>query len=84
MDLVGVAALISTIPGAIVGCISFVLYGMISAVGIRNLVENKIDFSRPRNLIIAAVILIPPRQSRRSSPVSSVDTTEIHLSSFQV
>ena len=52
------AALISTIPGAIVGGISFVLYGMISAVGIRNLVENKVDFSKPRNLIIAAVILI--------------------------
>ena len=52
------AALISTIPGPIVGGISFVLYGMISAVGIRNLVENKVDFSKPRNLIIAAVILV--------------------------
>lgn len=52
------AALISTIPGPIVGGISFVLYGMISAVGIRNLVENRIDFSKPRNLIIAAVILV--------------------------
>ena len=52
------AAVISTIPGAIVGGISFVLYGMISAVGIRNLVENKGDFSKPRNLIIAAVILV--------------------------
>ncbi|MBR1836462.1 MAG: uracil-xanthine permease [Kiritimatiellae bacterium] len=52
------AAVISTIPGAIVGGISFVLYGMISAVGIRNLVENRIDFSKSRNLIIAAVILV--------------------------
>ncbi len=52
------AALIGTIPTAIVGGISFVLYGMIAAVGIRNLVENKIDFSKPRNLIIAAVILV--------------------------
>lgn len=52
------AALISTIPVPIVGGISFVLYGMISAVGIRNLVENKVDFSKPRNLIIAAVILV--------------------------
>ncbi|MBQ6245928.1 MAG: uracil-xanthine permease [Kiritimatiellae bacterium] len=52
------AALISTIPGPIVGGISFVLYGMISAVGIRNLVENKVDFSKSRNLIIAAVILV--------------------------
>ena len=52
------AALIATIPTPIIGGISFVLYGMISAVGIRNLVENKIDFSKPRNLIIAAVILV--------------------------
>ena len=52
------AAVISTIPGPIVGGISFVLYGMISAVGIRNLVENKVDFSKSRNLIIAAVILV--------------------------
>lgn len=52
------AALISTIPGPIVGGISFILYGMISAVGIRNLVENRIDFSKSRNLIIAAVILV--------------------------
>ena len=52
------AALIGTIPSAIVGGISFVLYGMIAAVGIRNLVENHIDFSKSRNLIIAAVILV--------------------------
>ena len=52
------AAVISTIPGPIVGGISFVLYGMISAVGIRNLVENNVDFSKSRNLIIAAVILV--------------------------
>ena len=52
------AAVIATIPGAIVGGISFVLYGMISAVGLRNLVENHIDFSKSRNLIIAAVILV--------------------------
>lgn len=52
------AALISTIPGPIVGGISFVLYGMISSVGIRNLVENNIDFSKGRNLIIAAIILV--------------------------
>jgi len=45
-------------PAAIVGGISFVLYGMISAIGIRNVVENKVDFSKPRNTIIAAVILV--------------------------
>lgn len=52
------AALINLIPTAVIGGISFILYGMISAIGIRNLVENQIDFSRSRNLIIAAVILV--------------------------
>lgn len=52
------AALINSMPAAIVGGISFVLYGMISAIGIRNVVENKVDFAKPRNTIIAAVILV--------------------------
>ena len=45
-------------PTAIVGGISFVLYGMISAIGVRNMVENHVDFSKARNTIIAAVILV--------------------------
>ena len=53
-----VAALIGSIPSCIIGGISFVLYGMISAIGVRNVVENKVDFSKSRNLIVAAVILI--------------------------
>ncbi|MBQ7251566.1 MAG: uracil-xanthine permease [Kiritimatiellae bacterium] len=52
------AAVVSTIPGPVVGGVSFVLYGMISAVGIRNLVENRIDFAKSRNLVIAAVVLV--------------------------
>lgn len=52
------AAVIESIPPAIVGGISFVLYGMISAVGVRNVVEAKVDFSKPRNTIIAAIILV--------------------------
>ena len=51
------AALIASMPAATVGGVSIVLYGMISAVGVRNLVENRIDFSTSRNLIIAALIL---------------------------
>ena len=47
-----------SIPGAVVGGISFVLYGMISAIGVRNVVEAKVDFSKARNTIIAAVILV--------------------------
>ncbi len=53
-----VAALISLIPTAVIGGISFILYGMISAIGVRNVVENKVDFTKSRNLIVAAVILV--------------------------
>ncbi len=52
------AAVIHLIPTAVIGGISFVLYGMISAVGVRNVVENKVDFSKSRNLIVAAIILV--------------------------
>ena len=53
-----VAEIFGSIPSAIIGGISFMLYGMISAVGVRNVVENKVDFTKSRNLIIAAVILV--------------------------
>ena len=51
------AQVIGTMPSAIIGGISFILYGMISAIGIRNMVENQVDFTKSRNLIIAAVII---------------------------
>ena len=51
-------ALVNSIPTAIVGGVSFILYGMISAVGVRNVVENKVDLTKSRNLIIAAVIFV--------------------------
>lgn len=50
--------IIGSIPSAIIGGVSFMLYGMISAIGVRNVVENKVDFTKSRNLIIAAVILV--------------------------
>ena len=53
-----IAACISAIPTPVIGGISLVLYGMISAVGVRNVVENKVDFSKTRNVIIAAMILV--------------------------
>jgi len=53
-----VAALINLIPAAVIGGISLILYGMISAIGARNLVENKVDLSISRNIIIAATILV--------------------------
>ena len=52
------AAAVSTMPVATVGGVSLVLYGMISAVGVRNVVENRVDFTKSRNVIIAALILV--------------------------
>ena len=52
------AAVISAMPAATIGGISLVLYGMISAVGVRNVVESHVDFSKSRNVIIAALILV--------------------------
>lgn len=52
------AAVIQAMPTATVGGISLILYGMISAVGVRNVVENKVDFAKSRNVIIAALILV--------------------------
>lgn len=52
------ACVISSMPAATIGGVSLVLYGMISAVGVRNLIENKVDFTKSRNVIIAALILV--------------------------
>ena len=52
------AALITCMPTATIGGVSLVLYGMISAVGVRNVVENQVDFTKSRNVIIAALILV--------------------------
>lgn len=53
-----VADVIGSMPSAIIGGVSFMLYGMISAIGVRNVVENRVDFTKSRNLIVAAVILV--------------------------
>lgn len=52
-----IGALIQVIPQAVMGGVTIILFGMIAAAGIRTLVENKVDFSDSRNLIIASVIL---------------------------
>ena len=52
------AAVIGCMPAATVGGVSLVLYGMISAVGVRNIVETKVDFGKTRNVLIAALILV--------------------------
>ncbi|MDD5897991.1 MAG: uracil-xanthine permease family protein [Clostridia bacterium] len=51
------AALVSCMPTATIGGVSLILYGMISAVGVRNVVENQVDFTKSRNVIIAAIIM---------------------------
>ena len=51
------AALVSCMPTATIGGVSLILYGMISAVGVRNVVENQVDFTKSRNVIIAALIM---------------------------
>lgn len=52
------AAIITVMPAATMGGVSLVLYGMISGVGVRNLIENNINFAESRNIIIAALILV--------------------------
>ncbi len=51
------AAIITAMPAATIGGVSIILYGMISAIGVRNVVENQVDFQKSRNVIIAALIL---------------------------
>lgn len=52
------ASLVSSMPAATIGGVSLILYGMISAIGVRNVVENRVDFTKGRNIIIAALILV--------------------------
>ena len=51
-------ALVTVMPAATMGGVSMILYGMISAIGVRNVVENKVDFTNSRNVIIAAIIMV--------------------------
>ena len=52
------AAVIGAMPSCVIGGVSRVLYGMISAVGVRNLVENHVDFQKSRNVLVAAIVLV--------------------------
>ena len=53
-----VGAAIGSIPGVVINGVSFILYGMIAAIGVRNMVENQVDLTKTRNLIVAALILV--------------------------
>lgn len=81
------AALINSMPTAVVGGVSLVLYGMISAVGVRNVVENKVDFTKSRNVIIAALILVLSigiNYSEAGAVVFTIGSATISLSGLAV
>ena len=52
------AAIIGAMPACVIGGVSLVLYGMIAAVGVRNLIENQVDFTKSRNVLVAAIIMV--------------------------
>lgn len=82
-----IAAIISCMPTATVGGVSLVLYGMISAVGVRNIVENKVDFEKSRNVIIAALILVLSigiNYSTAGAIVLAIGSVTIELSGLAV
>ena len=75
------AGVIGAMPSSVVGGVSFILYGMISAVGVRNVVENRVDFTKSRNLIIAAVIMVCGL-GFKSGVTFSIAGTDITLTSL--
>ena len=79
------AALIVAMPAATMGGGSLVLYGMISAVGVRNVVENQVDFTKSRNVLIAAMILgLAVGLSYNGALVISLGSVTISLSGLAV
>ncbi len=79
------AALIVAMPAATMGGVSLVLYGMISAVGVRNVVENQVDFTKSRNVLIAAMILgLAVGVSYNGSIVIPIGSVTISLSGLAV
>lgn len=81
------SALIGTIPAATIGGVSFVLYGMISAVGVRNLVESQVDLGKSRNMLILAFILVLTLGisfSQAGSVGFNIGTIKISLSGLAV
>ena len=79
------AALIVAMPAATMGGVSLVLYGMISAVGVRNVVENQVDFTKSRNVLIAAMILgLAVGVSYSGAIVISMGAVTISLSGLAV
>ena len=73
------AALITSMPGPVIGGVSIVLYGMIAAVGLRTLVENQVDFTKTRNLLIAAVMLVLGLGADKAIPIGGVAISGVAL-----
>lgn len=78
------AQVFGSMPAAIVGGISFILYGMISAIGVRNIVENKVDLTNPRNLIIVAVILVSALGFRSSGLTFQIGSASVTLTGLAI
>ena len=77
-------ALVSAMPTATLGGVSMVLYGMISAVGVRNVVENKVDFTKSRNVIIAALVLVLAVGIKYGTASGAIQIGSISLSGIAV
>lgn len=77
------AALIGLMPAATIGGVSLILYGMISAVGVRNLVEARVDFSSSRNVFVAALILVLAIGVKYGAD-DSIAIGSIHLSGLAI
>ena len=74
------AAVIYSIPTAIIGGASFMLYGMIAAVGMRNLVESKVDMGKTRNLVIVSIMLVFGLGMRFAAPITiAIGETNVPL-----
>lgn len=80
-------ALIAAMPVATIGGVSMILYGMISAVGVRNVVENRVDFTKSRNVLIAALIMVLSigiNYSTMGAVIFTIGSTTIRLSGLAV
>ncbi len=77
------ACLIGLMPAATIGGVSLILYGMISSVGVRNLVESSVDFSSSRNVFVAALILVLAIGVKYGAG-DSVAIGSIHLSGLAI
>ena len=81
------AAVITSMPAATIGGVSIILYGMIAAIGVRNVVENQVNFQESRNVIIAALILcltIGIEYSKAGSIAFSIGSLNISLSGLAI